>query len=79
MRPREPNPYGYRRVFTYVPHEQDRRWLQRPLDARCNDTSVLYPTAGGGSIPLEAGRIGLSAIANDLNPVAALILKATED
>ena len=34
-------------------------------------------TAGGGSIPFEAGRLGLRSIANELNPVAALILRAT--
>lgn len=31
--------------------------------------------AGGGSIPLEAVRIGCEAIGSDLNPVACLILK----
>ena len=34
------------------------------------------PFAGGGSIPLEAHRLGLEAYANDLNPVAVLINKA---
>jgi putative DNA methylase len=38
---------------------------------------VLDPTAGGGSIPFEAARLGVEALANDLNPVAALILSAT--
>ena len=32
--------------------------------------------AGGGSIPLEAQRLGLKTIASDLNPVAVLINKA---
>ena len=32
--------------------------------------------AGGGSIPLEAQRLGLEAYASDLNPVAVLINKA---
>jgi len=31
------------------------------------------PFAGGGSIPLEAQRLGLEAYASDLNPVAVLI------
>lgn len=35
------------------------------------------PFCGGGSIPLEALRIGASAYASDLNPVAALISKVT--
>jgi putative DNA methylase len=34
------------------------------------------PFAGGGSIPLEAQRLGLKAYASDLNPVAVLINKA---
>ena len=36
---------------------------------------VVDPFAGGGSIPLEALRVGCQAIASDLNPVACLILK----
>src|SRR5690606_13457407 len=37
---------------------------------------ILDPFAGGGSIPLEAQRLGLKAYASDLNPVAVLINKA---
>nr|WP_237686708.1 DUF1156 domain-containing protein [Arthrobacter jiangjiafuii] len=37
---------------------------------------ILDPFAGGGTIPLEAQRLGLEAHASDLNPVAALINKA---
>ena len=37
---------------------------------------VVDPFAGGGSIPLEALRLGCEAFASDLNPVACLILKA---
>jgi putative DNA methylase len=36
---------------------------------------VVDPFAGGGSIPLEAVRLGCDAFASDLNPVACLILK----
>lgn len=35
--------------------------------------AVLDPFAGGGSIPLEAQRLGLEAHASDLNPLAVLI------
>lgn len=38
--------------------------------------AVLDPFAGGGSIPLEAQRLGLEAHASDLNPLAVLIDKA---
>ncbi|WP_294042188.1 DUF1156 domain-containing protein, partial [Thiolapillus sp.] len=41
--------------------------------------TVLDPTAGGGSIPFEAMRLGHNVIANELNPVAATILYATLD
>ena len=37
---------------------------------------IYDPFAGGGSIPLEAQRLGLNAVASDLNPVAVLINKA---
>ncbi len=36
---------------------------------------VVDPFAGGGSIPLEALRVGCETFASDLNPVACLILK----
>ncbi len=40
-----------------------------------NPPCVLDPFCGGGSIPLEAQRLGLEARASDLNPVAVLITK----
>lgn len=39
--------------------------------------TVLDPFAGGGSIPFEAMRVGVDAVANDYNPVAHLIERAT--
>lgn len=43
-----------------------------------NETvKILDPFAGGGSIPFEALRVGCDVIANDYNPVAHLIEKAT--
>lgn len=38
--------------------------------------TILDPFAGGGSIPLEAQRLGLRARASDLNPIPVLINKA---
>lgn len=38
---------------------------------------VCDPFCGGGSIPLEAQRLGLTAHGSDLNPVAVLVSKAT--
>ena len=37
---------------------------------------VVDPFAGGGSIPLEALRVGCDSFASDLNPVACLLLRA---
>ena len=41
-----------------------------------NPPPIYDPFCGGGSIPLEAQRLGLEAHASDLNPVAVLITKA---
>nr|WP_223111059.1 DUF1156 domain-containing protein [Aeromicrobium senzhongii] len=41
-----------------------------------NPPAIVDPFAGGGTIPLEAERLGLEAHASDLNPVAVLINKA---
>ncbi|WP_199349193.1 DUF1156 domain-containing protein [Nostoc flagelliforme] len=41
-----------------------------------NPPPILDPFSGGGSIPLEAQRLGLEAYGSDLNPVAVLITKA---
>ena len=43
---------------------------------RDNALPIYDPFAGGGSIPLEAQRLGLRAVASDLNPIAVLINKA---
>ncbi len=66
--------YGYTRAFGYSPDGSDKDWLAKNLLA---EASVLDPTAGGGSVPFEAVRMGLNTVANDLNPVAALIERAT--
>lgn len=39
--------------------------------------TIIDPTSGGGSIPFEALRLGCNVIANELNPVASVILKST--
>ncbi len=44
---------------------------------RIPPSRILDPFAGGGSYPLEALRLGCETFANDYNPVAVLILKAT--
>lgn len=70
--------YGYPRAFSWLPSVEDRDWLNRECSRiGLKNPILLDPTAGGGSIPCEAVRLGLSTFGNDLNPVAALILKAT--
>jgi putative DNA methylase len=59
--------YGYDRAFT------------KSQKVQPTSIVVLDPTAGGGSIPLEALRLGHTVIANELNPVAVVILYATLD
>jgi putative DNA methylase len=66
-----------------VPWEatQDEKVLEaarEEIRRSCGDNlpEVLDPFCGGGSIPLEAQRLGLVAHASDLNPVAVLITKA---
>lgn len=69
--------YDYPRAFTYTPNAADQQWINGQLHQARSTFALLDPTAGGGSIPFEAQRIGLSTFANDLNPVATLILQAT--
>ena len=51
--------------------EQVLAWLAEHAPPVCD------PFCGGGSIPLEAQRLGLRAHGSDLNPVAVLVSKAT--
>ena len=74
-----PDPYGYRRAFTYAPSDEDKGWLASAAGRPLSSVSVLDPSSGGGSIPMETERLGTASLANDLNPVAALILMATVD
>ena len=74
-----PNPYGYKRAFSYSPAGVDIEWISDsvPSMGALGAVRVLDPTAGGGSIPMETVRVGLRPLANDLNPVAAMLLDAT--
>ena len=72
--------YTYPRAFSHVPGHDDLRWLWGVFGADgLAALAVLDPTAGGGSIPFEALRLGARAFANDLNPVSALIMRATAE
>jgi len=58
--------------------DADRLPCAEAVDAFLADHAppVLDPFCGGGSIPLEAQRLGLRAYASDLNPVPVLITEA---
>lgn len=72
------NPYGYARVFSYSPTEEDKNWFAYEIARSGNaNAKILDPTAGGGSIPFEALRLNCETFANDINPVAVLLEKAT--
>lgn len=76
-----PNPYSYPRAYTTNPSIEDLQVLGNLLEWTWGkrNLSMLDPFAGGGAIPFEALRYGFKTYANDLNPVAAVILKATLD
>ena len=65
----------HRRAFNHNLSSDELTWLNANLTSP--KPVVLDVTAGGGSIPFEAGRLGFHAIANELNPVACFILRAT--
>ena len=74
----EGDAYGYARAFTYVPSESDLKWAEiERAKIGLGKVSVLDPTAGGGSIPFESIRLGISTLGNDLNPVASIVQRAT--
>lgn len=73
------SPYGYARAFTVSPSQRVIDTIQRLSELTWGKhvPGILDSFAGGGSIPFEALRYGFSVQANELNPVASVILKAT--
>jgi len=78
---RIPNPYGYSRAFTVNPAPEQLELLYQLLEYNWGSKEIVVcdPMAGGGSIPLESLRYGFTTYANELNPVASVVLKATLD
>ena len=70
------DPYGYGRAFGFSLGEAEAEWLAACV-GDVGRIVCLDPTAGGGNIPFEATRLGLSVAANDLNAVAGLVAAAT--
>ncbi|WP_251344661.1 DUF1156 domain-containing protein [Haloplanus halophilus] len=73
--------YGYPRPFTRSPTESQRDEIHELLrDFWDGDLpTVMDPTAGGGVIPFESLRYDLPTIANELNPIPSLMLKAMNE
>ncbi|NQW03351.1 MAG: DUF1156 domain-containing protein [Acidobacteria bacterium] len=71
------NGYGYKQAFRNNPSRSDLELLHAVLIHTWGHMPVLADvTAGGGSIPFAATRLGIPSVANDLNPVAAVTLVA---
>jgi len=73
------NPHG-ERAFKNPVRSEDLKQAHEVMRELWEELpTVLDPMAGGGSIPLEASRLGLHSLANELNPVACSVLEATVD
>lgn len=71
------NGYGYKQAFRNAIPRTDIDLLHQVLIHTWGELPIVAdPTAGGGSIPWTAVRLGLPALANDLNSVAAATLRA---
>lgn len=71
------NGYGYKQAFRNSIARNDIALLHSVLRNTWGELPIIAdPTAGGGSIPWAASRLGLPVVANDLNGVAASVLKA---
>ncbi|WP_369356103.1 DUF1156 domain-containing protein [Streptomyces sp. cg2] len=71
------NGYGYKQAFRNHPDRAAIDLLHQVLKRTWGEIPpVVDPTAGGGSIPFVAARLGLPTYANDLNGVAASVLRA---
>lgn len=77
---RIPNPYTYKQAFRNAIPRSDIDLLHAVLEYTWGELPrVGDPTAGGGSIPWTAARLGIPVFANDLNAVAASTLRAGVD
>jgi adenine-specific DNA methylase len=72
------NPYGYKQAYRNSPSEADLDLLHSVLRHTWNGDLPLLadPTAGGGSIPFVSARLSIPTYANDLNAIAAAVIRA---
>lgn len=70
--------YGYRKSYKYTPSREELTDFHSQVKTAWDGElpTVLDATAGGGSIPFESIRYGLPTIANELNSVASVLLRA---
>ena len=61
------DPYGYERAFKQLPKKANLNRLFKSF-SRNDEFVILDPTAGGGSIPFEARRLGLQTQAKRSKP-----------
>ncbi len=72
--------FGCKRAFTNGLRADDLAAAHDSMTRLWGESVVIVdPMAGGGSIPLEAARLGLQAWASEYNPVACSLLEATVD
>lgn len=73
------NPFSYKQAYRNSPSDAELRLLHLVLRNTWGGKLpvVCDPTAGGGSIPFTAIRLGLPTYANDLNGVAASVLSVS--
>lgn len=75
---RVPGGFGCKRAFSNSLRQPDVASLRAAVHRLWgSDFLVLDSMAGGGSIPFEAARLGLPALANEYNGVACAVLEAT--
>ena len=71
------NGYGYKQAYKNPIGRSDIALLHRILVHTWGELPVVADvTAGGGSIPWSSSRYGLPTLANDLNGIAAAVLRA---
>ena len=73
------NPHGERAFKATFRQDDLERAHQAARALWGNEITIIDPMAGGGSIPLEAARLGFHTLANEYNPVACTVLEATID
>ena len=71
--------FTYKRAFSNSISDSALAAMRKSIKVTWNDgdLAVLDSFTGGGSIPFEAVRMGFDTVANELNPVASVIERAT--